>query len=151
MRVRLLPAIPLYAFHKSSLSKETASMLQGSLLSSTEKSLPCTGMKLIETIGLYDTGNRLYEPIRKKPVSIIGKELAMRLLEGEQEWGRRFRLIPYSSIGVENGLMKGFVADELVVFVNRYSFVYAHPVLAVAEQSFGKRDGYEIILHPDMI
>ena len=110
-----------------------------------------TGMKLIETIGLYDTGNRLYEPIRKKPVSIIGKELAMRLLEGEQEWGRRFRLIPYSSIGVENGLMKGFVADELVVFVNRYSFVYAHPVLAVAEQSFGKRDGYEIILHPDMI
>ena len=75
----------------------------------------------------------------------------MRLLEGEQEWGRRFRLIPYSSIGVENGLMKGFVADELVVFVNRYSFVYAHPVFAVAEQSFGKRDGYEIILHPDMI
>ena len=108
-------------------------------------------MKLKETIGLYDTGNRLYEPIRKKPVSIIGKELAMRLLEGEQEWGRRFRLIPYSSIGVENGLMRGFVADELVVFVNRYSFVYAHPVLAVAEQSFGKRDGYEIILHPDMI
>ena len=50
-------------------------------------------MKLIETIGLYDTGNRLYEPIRKKPVSIIGKELAMRLLEGEQEWELVLRII----------------------------------------------------------
>ena len=108
-------------------------------------------MKLIETVGLYDTGNRLYEPVRKKPVSIVGKELAMRLLEGEQEWGTRFRLIPYSSIGVEHGILKGFTADELVVFVNRYAFVYAHPILAVTEQSFGKTDGYEIILHPDMI
>lgn len=93
----------------------------------------------------------MYEPIRKKPVSIIGEELAICLLEGEKDWGTRFRLIPYSSIGVENGLLKGFVADELVVFVNRYSFVYAHPVLAVAEQSFGKTGGYEIILHPDMV
>ena len=97
-----------------------------------------TGMKIIETIGLYDTGNRLYEPIRKKPVSIIGQELAICLLEGEQEWGTRFRLIPYSSIGVENGLLKGFVADEIIVFVKKYSFVYAHPVLAVAEQPLVK-------------
>lgn len=93
----------------------------------------------------------MYEPIRKKPVSIIGKELAIQLFQGEQEWGTRFRLIPYSSIGIENGLLKGFAADELVVFVNRYAFVYAHPILAVADQPFGKTDGYEIILHPDMI
>ena len=58
------------------------------------------GLKTIETIGLYDTGNCLYEPIRRKPVSIIGKELAARLFEGEMEWNTRFRLIPYSSIGV---------------------------------------------------
>lgn len=93
----------------------------------------------------------MYEPIRRKPVSIIGKELAARLFEGEMEWNTRFRLIPYSSIGVENGLLKGFVADELIVFEGRYFFQTSYPVLAVAKQPFGKTDGYEIILHPNMV
>lgn len=106
---------------------------------------------MIETTGLYDTGNSLYEPIRKKPVSIIGKELAARLLEGETEWGTRFRLIPYSSIGVENGLLRGFVADELIIFEGQYYFQSVYPVLAVAKQPFGQRDGYGIILHPNMV
>ena len=109
------------------------------------------GLKTIETIGLYDTGNCLYEPIRRKPVSMIGKELAARLFEGEMEWDTRFRLIPYSSIGVENGLLKGFVADELIVFEGRYFFQTSYPVLAVAKQPLGKTDGYEIILHPNMV
>ena len=81
----------------------------------------------------------MYEPIRRKPVSIIGKELAARLFEGEMEWNTRFRLIPYSSIGVENGLLKGFVADELIVFEGRYFFQTSYPVLAVAISLLVKR------------
>ena len=57
----------------------------------------------------------------------------------------------YSSIGVENGLLRGFVADELIVFEGRYFFQTSYPVLAVAKQPFGKTDGYEIILHPNMV
>ena len=81
----------------------------------------------------------------------LEKELATRLFEGEMEWDTRFRLIPYSSIGVENGLLRGFVADELIVFEGRYFFQTSYPVLAVAKQPFGKTDGYEIILHPNMV
>ena len=82
--------------------------------------------------------------------ALLGKNW-LRLFEGEMEWDTRFRLIPYSSIGVENGLLRGFVADELIVFEGRYFFQTSYPVLAVAKQPFGKTDGYEIILHPNMV
>ena len=52
---------------------------------------------------------------------------------------------------VENGLLRGFVADELIVFEGLYFFHTSYPVLAVAKQPFGKTDGYEIILHPNMV
>lgn len=107
-------------------------------------------MKTIKITGFYDTGNCLYEPIRGRPVAIIGKNTACRLFEGE-EWRTRFCLIPYNSIGMTGGVMKGFFVDEIIIFVNRYAYVYMHPVLAVAEQPFGRKRGYEIILHSDMI
>lgn len=83
--------------------------------------------------------------------ALLGKNWLHVFFEGEMEWNTRFRLIPYSSIGVENGLLKGFVADELIVFEGRYFFQTSYPVLAVANQPFGKTDGYEIILHPNMV
>ncbi|MFR6157282.1 MAG: sigma-E processing peptidase SpoIIGA [Coprococcus sp.] len=63
----MISAIPLYAFHESSL-RETRQRCRrlcrhkGRLYRVQIK----LGLKTIETIGLYDTGNCLYEPSQKK-------------------------------------------------------------------------------------
>ena len=108
------------------------------------------GQKTVEASGLYDTGNSLYEPIRHQPVSIVEKSLAKELLD-EEDWQTRLRMIPYRSIGVSCGMMRGFVADEIIVYESRCCLCYARPVLAVANESFGKEDGYQVILHPEIM
>lgn len=107
------------------------------------------GQKTVEAMGLYDTGNSLYEPIRHQPVSIVEKRLIQELLDDE-EWQTRLRMIPYRSIGVHCGLMRGFVADEIRIFVRHYPVSQLMPVLAVANQPFGQADGCQVILHPDL-
>lgn len=77
--------------------------------------------------------------------------VAKQLLEEGTEWRSRLRMIPYRTIGIENGLLKGFVADELLIFEEGYWVRWKYPVLGVAEQPFGQTDGYEVILHPDMV
>ena len=108
------------------------------------------GQKTVEAKGLYDTGNSLYEPILHHPVSIIEKTLAQELMD-EDGWQTRLRMIPYRSIGISCGLMRGFIADEMTVFEGGYSFCCTMPVLAVANEPFGQEDGFQIILHPDLV
>lgn len=108
------------------------------------------GAKTIEARGLYDSGNSLYEPIGHRPVSIIADTLAQALMD-EEDWQTRLRMIPYRSIGVHCGLMRGFIADEIIVYEGRYPMRNKSPVLAVANQPFGEADGYQVILHPELI
>lgn len=88
--------------------------------------------------GLVDTGNRLLEPVESLPVILVEpralaplfhpalvelvQELARdplgaagRLPGMAPEWARRFRLVPFRSVGTERGVMAGFRADRVVV------------------------------------
>lgn len=82
--------------------------------------------------GLFDTGNRLADPFTGQPVIVLEEGVFRRFcpepvaacLEAVQpgdwarlvhllppEWSRRFRVIPYRTLGEENGLLVGFRAD----------------------------------------
>lgn len=108
------------------------------------------GQKTVEAQGLYDTGNSLYEPMHHQPVSIVEKKLIQELLS-EEEWQTRLRMIPYRSIGISCGIMRGFVADELIIFKGWRPVYCQMPVLAVANQTFGHESGCQIILHSRLI
>ncbi len=82
---------------------------------------------------LVDTGNELKDPFTGEPVVIVELSAVQSLLPErlrqyfqdhsaadldavetvleETEWVRRFRLIPYSSLGCESGVLPGFRAD----------------------------------------
>jgi stage II sporulation protein GA (sporulation sigma-E factor processing peptidase) len=108
------------------------------------------GCKTVETKGFYDTGNCLYEPVTHQPVSVIERK-AVSLLIDDVACQTRLRMIPYRTIGLNNGIMRGFIADEIRIYTGFDSTCYERPVLAVAEQSFSHEGGYQIILHPDLI
>jgi stage II sporulation protein GA (sporulation sigma-E factor processing peptidase) len=85
-----------------------------------------------EFSALRDTGNALYDPMSNLPVMVVGIEQASRLLPenllaplksgvtefiralGEEEAYRtRFRLVPYSAVGVSAALLPVFRPDGL--------------------------------------
>lgn len=74
--------------------------------------------KNISCKGKLDTANYLKEPLSGKPVSIMEKKTA------ESAWGtlyknhmldNRLRVIPYSSLGCENGMIMALRCDNMVI------------------------------------
>ena len=90
--------------------------------------------KSVEFKALRDTGNELYDPLSGQPVMVIDVNETGRLLpehlfaalkagvpdfistvSGEDEYFKRFRLVPYSAVGVKMALLPVFRPDELQV------------------------------------
>ena len=85
-----------------------------------------------EVRAMLDTGNLLIDPISKMPVIIVEKEklysiIPVELLDsiekiigGEEilfdnEYFSRLKILPFSSIGKQNGLMLGIKADKIII------------------------------------
>lgn len=85
---------------------------------------------------IIDTGNLLKDPITKMPVIIVEKEKLEGIIKSEildnleeiiygtnenllklvgEDYISRFRLIPFSSLGKQNGMLIGFKPDEIKI------------------------------------
>lgn len=74
------------------------------------------------------------------------------VISAAKGWERRFRLIPYNSVGNENGILPGFKAD--VVRVSEQSGTDAEwndVVVCLYEKSLSEDEKYRALLAPDMI
>lgn len=69
--------------------------------------------KAFDFQALFDTGNSLVDPYTGKPVSVVEEN------EDIRSWIRnkpqKYRLIPFRSLGKENGLLEGTEVDELII------------------------------------
>mgnify|MGYP000908858236 CR=1 FL=1 len=96
----------------------------------------CDGRR-VNITALVDTGNHLKDPLNRQSVIIVEKDALKDLLPMEltkiildlnegtisaldrlaeiTAWQTRLRLIPFSSIGKNNGLLIGFRADEVII------------------------------------
>ena len=93
------------------------------------------GKRELRLRALVDTGNSLIDPTTGMPVAVTGAPDAMRLFPGDVraavgdlhergavtvmetlgENSMRFRLIPYSAVGVPDGMLLAFKPDEITV------------------------------------
>ena len=85
---------------------------------------------------MIDTGNLLKDPITKIPVIIVEKEKLRAIIDNEvldslenviygtdedlnkkigEDYISRFRLIPFSSLGKQNGMLIGFKPDKAII------------------------------------
>lgn len=92
--------------------------------------------KKVDVRLMIDTGNLLKEPITNTPVIVIEKEKLKEILESEildaleeiiygggedlskkigEDYISRFRLIPFSSLGKQNGMLIGFKPDKVKI------------------------------------
>ncbi len=96
--------------------------------------------------GLWDTGNSLYDPLHRKPVSIVEK----RVLEPEVSGEELLFQIPYHSVGEKNGMLPALIADYLSVQMGDRELLIERPVLGLTDEPLSSDGSYDLILNPDL-
>ena len=95
------------------------------------------GKKIVKTSGFLDTGNRLCDPISKKPVILIKKN-EFKKIEKDQ----KFIFVPYKTI-TEQGILKCIFIDQMDI---EGVGVYHHLLLGEMKDHI-LMDGVDVILN----
>ncbi len=130
--------------------------------------------KEIDLIALIDTGNSLKEPISQKPV-IIAEFTALKAILPElvkrvytqnndldlnliakimEELGDeiKLRLIPFKSLGNDNGILIGFVPDSIKVYLdNGIKKLTDEIIVAIYNDKLATDEQYNGLLHPEIL
>lgn len=101
------------------------------------------GGRIIKVNALRDTGNSLYEPITKKPVSVIDEQC----IESIEKEKLRQMFVPYNTVGKVNGLMEAFIADSMEIDGKLTN----NTIIGIHKGKLSRNNQYNMILHPDII
>ncbi|MBH1941370.1 sigma-E processing peptidase SpoIIGA [Mobilitalea sibirica] len=129
----------------------------------------------INTRGLLDTGNCLYDPIYKRPVMVMEDTLmedllssefrkdiedAKHYLEGDDyetnQWNMnakhllRLRFIPYQSVG-KSGMMLGINLDKVLIHTGKETICNEKVIAAICDCHLSTKDNYHVILHKELL
>lgn len=97
---------------------------------------------------LSDTGNSLKEPISGKPVSIVEEGLLEQLTDIKLP--ERFKVIPYHSVGRNNGIMEGYEIPEMIIEGDKENIRYKKVIVGISKTRLSSNGKYQMILHPDL-
>jgi stage II sporulation protein GA (sporulation sigma-E factor processing peptidase) len=133
------------------------------------------GEQCLEVRGLLDTGNCLYDPISHRPVIIVENHVMEKIIPQEyrsilkltevQEIQKevavsqelmdsfmiRFHLIPYRSIGKEQGVMPGIVLDRIQINVDGETICQDRVTAAICNHPLSSGGEYQVILHKELL
>ena len=117
--------------------------------------------KEIETKVLLDTGNMLKDPITKIPVILIEKSKLYEILpsnlldninnilggdinknEFDDSIQVRLRIIPFTSVGKQNGMIIGVKADEVIIFNDLEEVKLNNIIIGIHDKAFSKNAKY---------
>ena len=128
----------------------------------------------VNLVALIDTGNSLKEPITQKPVIIAEYKAVEPILPDKlkklyrdnkefdlnaigkimEEIGNeiKLRLIPYKSIGNENGILIGFKPDSVNVYLNdEIKKMKDDIIVAIYNNKLANDEQYNGLLHPEIL
>ena len=122
---------------------------------------------------LLDTGNLLKDPITGFPVIVIEHKSLYSLipekvldnlekilggdiddLTKDEEFNKtisRFRMIPFSSLGKQNGLLLGIKADSVNIILDEKTESINNVIIGIYDKSFTKNEMYSAIFGLDLL
>lgn len=131
------------------------------------------GKKSIQLKAMLDTGNLLKEPITGMPVVVVEKEELSSIIpitilehieeivggdatnyisqEEEKEYLTKFRVIPFSSIGKQNGLMLGLKADEITIEKEEETQTRTDAIVGIFPQALSQSHTYTALIGLDLL
>lgn len=110
-----------------------------------ETVLICKGRQ-IQVKAFLDTGNQLYDPIFRRPVSVIWEGALNGLFDGTEGTS----LIPYRSVGRENGMLPAAAADGIRIELNGQKRYFKRPLIAVSKTPLSPDGSYGLLLHTEV-
>ena len=123
--------------------------------------------KTITTTAMLDTGNLLKEPISNTPVMVVEHTLLYEcmpkeilnhleeLLGGDfqnipeevrQEYSTKLKLIPFSSLGKQNGMLLGIKADGIKIKKEEKEKQEENMMIGIYDKSLTKRGEYRALI-----
>lgn len=130
------------------------------------------GDSQVQVEALLDTANHLRDPLTGQSVIIVEAEALAPILPEDflkivsaQEfdfsdislvlaatpWAQRFRLLPYSSIGREHGMLIGFRPDEVSFIQGKAKHMVEDVVIGIYQRSFLPEGEYRALIHPEIL
>ena len=128
--------------------------------------------KCVQIKAMIDTGNLLKDPISGMPVIVVEKrelegiipsEIINNLnviLQGENkefeqdelnEFLHKFRVIPFTSLGKQNGLLLGFIADKIVIKFEENEKTLEKIIIGIYDKYLTKNGAYTGLVGLDII
>ncbi|MBE5959413.1 MAG: hypothetical protein E7254_11205 [Lachnospiraceae bacterium] len=105
------------------------------------------GERKVKVRALVDTGNFLREPITQKPVSIVRECIMKKLIEGNDN-NLRMMVVPFRSVGRENGILSAYIVDKMYILKESGGIVVERPIIAMYKGYFSDKNEYDMLLHP---
>lgn len=123
--------------------------------------------KTIKTKAMIDTGNFLKEPITNIPVAVVehtllydaipkeilnnmdkilGGDLEALSQEIQNEYMPKLKVIPFSSLGKQNGMLLGIKADKLIIQNEDGDKVIDKVIIGIYNKSLTKRGEYRALV-----
>ncbi len=122
---------------------------------------------------LVDTGNSLKDPLTNIPVMVVEFKALEELLPIEikdifknskeddlscvtttistSKWFSRFRLIPFSSLGKENGMLIGFKPDFIEIGEEEDKRDVKNVIVGIYNRSLSRNEKYKALLGPELV
>ena len=122
---------------------------------------------------MLDTGNMLKDPITGMPVIIAQKEILKDILpniildnlskivggdvpqevynDENLQYITKFRLIPFSSIGKENGMLLGFKTKKIEIQQEDIKKVIDNVIVGIYEKNLSKKNEYHALIGLDLL
>lgn len=123
--------------------------------------------KNTKVTALLDTGNSLKDPILGEPIIVIDLNYIKDIIPEElidviennkniqditnRDICKRIRVIPYTALGTENGILIGYKVDYIYVFAKKGIGVIHNPILALYNKHLSNKGDYQAIAYPEII
>ncbi len=127
----------------------------------------------IRLSALVDTGNSLKDPLTNMPVVVVEFAAIKNILPEEIKkifdhnkeddlntvtdavtnsgWHSRFRLIPFTSLGKENGMLLGFKPDYIEIGEEDEKKDVSDVIVGIYNRALSRNEKYRALLSPELI
>ena len=117
---------------------------------------------------MIDTGNLLKEPLSGSPVVVVEKEELLEIIPKEilsnaeeiisgkyntslNEYASKFRVIPFTSLGKENGLLLGLKIDNLQIEYDEQENNIKGAIVGIYNKKLTKTNNYNALVGLDIL
>lgn len=127
----------------------------------------CFGNKQATVTAIVDTGNFLRDPISKLPVVVIESakldgvfpssilNSINNIIKGQEvelgEYSSKIRMIPFKSLGRENGLLLGIKVDEIEVEYQDIQYKHKDVIVGIYNGNLSRNGKYAGLVGVDVI